>query len=737
MSQFPQFWPTDYNLGWTGYIRVDGTNYKWLGGAANCVQANLTSFTITPTQTIYNVQAGPMDVTVVFLSPIEGPGVTFQASDDNTVRGGFQTQGSLNSQQEDTDYRAISDNWPTFAMAVDLGNIQTISSPLVWTVGYVRDPSIKYTTAAGITQLRYLFFRTKYSATVDLIVDFLSDYSDALARSESFDSQLIQNASSISTEYSQVVALSTRQVFGAIDITVSNGTDGSLNASDVMIFMRNMGINQRVNPVEILYASFPAFLYINASFGKPLLAPLLEYQGSPKTALPYAMSDLGTSYPIASGEQASDTESSQGVEQCGNMLIMTLAHARFTGDGSLVSQHYDLLRSWATYLVENSETPTNQVDADSQSAANMTNLAIKGIIGIQAMAEMSEAIGNASDFRLFSSAAATYINAWQSLAVSSRSGSQHIKFTYQDTSSWTLAYNLYADRLLETNLINQSLYSLQTQYYQTMLESIPENSSLEYDSNANGEANDAWLSFTAATATDATTRNSFLSLVWNHASSNLTAEVFPTTYGAGTGNATQGFASPAQGAIFAPLTLDLSSQTITFPPPSSIEDSNEGGSKNSIGAIVGGVVGGVVGFIAVVLAGFFVWRRSQQSRRLLEKDACLESSHARPFQYEAPLGVSGEDLPEHVQLFAPLTSQKLRGHLQVQALALPISSGQTVPSTSQEPPSISTQETHSPSAINSSREATSPASDMSGLRAEMENLRRAVEQIAAPPEYVG
>lgn len=43
-----------------------------------------------------------------------------------------------------------------------------------------------------------------------------------------------------------------------------------------------------------------------------------------------------------------------------------------------------------------------RTNADSEQQANMTNLAIKGIIGIQAMAEISQIVGNASDAQYFS-----------------------------------------------------------------------------------------------------------------------------------------------------------------------------------------------------------------------------------------------------------------------------------------------------------------------------------------------
>lgn len=124
-----------------------------------------------------------------------------------------------------------------------------------------------------------------------------------------------------------------------------------------------------MNPVEVIYASFPFFLYMNASYGGQLLAPLLEFQDSQQWTQPYAARDLGvlyrelrdhitsdfvllgTTYPQASG---TNTPHSQGVEreyenclnhphltstESGNMLIMSLAHAKASNDWSLVQHH--------------------------------------------------------------------------------------------------------------------------------------------------------------------------------------------------------------------------------------------------------------------------------------------------------------------------------------------------------------------------------------------------------------
>ena len=71
-------------LGWTVLVRVDGLTYSFLGAVLpsviNGTTVNLTSHIITPTQTVVTGQAGPMQVNLTFLNPIEvriHPIVTF------------------------------------------------------------------------------------------------------------------------------------------------------------------------------------------------------------------------------------------------------------------------------------------------------------------------------------------------------------------------------------------------------------------------------------------------------------------------------------------------------------------------------------------------------------------------------------------------------------------------------------------------------------------------------------
>ena len=98
------------------------------------------------------------------------------------------------------------------------------------------------------------------------------------------------------------------------EITIATGTDGSWNMSDIKMFMKDIGASKyashhvptvfrfsqlsysQVNPVEKIYASFPFFIYLNATYCRFLLEPLLEMGNSSHWTWSYAPQDIGMSY---------------------------------------------------------------------------------------------------------------------------------------------------------------------------------------------------------------------------------------------------------------------------------------------------------------------------------------------------------------------------------------------------------------------------------------------------------
>ena len=103
---------------------------------------------------------------------------------------------------------------------------------------------------------------------------------------------------------------------------------------------------------------------------------------------------------------------------------------------------------------------------------NSTNLAIKGVIAIKAMAQISAALHQDSDADHYSvsaqafrapsnlttaqNLATAYANTWKSLALPS--GAQQILSSYGALdSTFALPYNLFADKWLGTGLIDDAV----------------------------------------------------------------------------------------------------------------------------------------------------------------------------------------------------------------------------------------------------------------------------------------
>ena len=150
----------------------------------------------------------------------------------------------------------------------------------------------------------------------------MSGYSDALSRAVAFDNSIVSATSAISSKFmsttsssvtnlTDLIILSLRQTVGSLEFTASQLSNQGVD--DLRVFMKDVGssrcvqdsllltgfcrdvisCHRRVNPVEVIYASFPAFLYLNVTLAGRLLEPLLEFQSSELYSQVYAAPDLG------------------------------------------------------------------------------------------------------------------------------------------------------------------------------------------------------------------------------------------------------------------------------------------------------------------------------------------------------------------------------------------------------------------------------------------------------------
>lgn len=426
--------------------------------------------------------------TLYFTGPISS---SHQAGSAVSVRQQFAERGRLSGQVNES-FRGIHDDEPVFAFSTAL-DPSTAKAPtsVCFTIALVQDPVVQFAATRGLTLMRPLWASYLPDA-LEMVQFHYADFRTAFFLSANYSQQLQLDALKLGPlGYDDVVHLSARQVLGA---TQFSGTPDS-----PLLFLKEISSNGNFQTVDVIFPSFPFFLYTNPRWLAFLLEPLIEHQLSGQYPNNYSMHDLGSHFPNATGHSDGQDEY-MPVEECGDMLIMGLAvvnaikhdsQARWPkpalddsfivprdrqtpvsksgaiglimdGQGldinhsqsadsvsrAWVKRAYTLWKRWTGYLVRESLIPRNQLCTDDFAGrlANQTNLALKGIIAIRAMSEISELADEQSDAREYKGIAEAYISQWQELGIS-RDGT-HAKLAYDWYGSWTTLYNLFADALL-------------------------------------------------------------------------------------------------------------------------------------------------------------------------------------------------------------------------------------------------------------------------------------------------
>ncbi|THV01320.1 hypothetical protein K435DRAFT_963563 [Dendrothele bispora CBS 962.96] len=562
-------------------------------------------------QSMVEVNSQAQDATAYYAMEL-GQGMSWKTGDANITRPLFQEQGNLDN-GTDTSFRAVNDQLPVFAFAIDLGSLKSTSSSLTWGLGVVRDPVVRYAASPGGTQDQrpYFYSDPRFSSQriEDVIDFFMRDYESGLQRAESLDSRILQDALSISggnEEYFSLVAMGARLVLAGFDITYSIKE----GVTDIKAFMKNTGIGSESNNALGLYASLPAFAYLNATWMSYLLDSSMQFQNLLASQDNYAASTNLGNYPNATGGKIQGS----AVEDTSSMLIAVAAHARISKDTKIISKYYDLLKTWTEYLLERSWPPINQMTLDRKGTTkdDYTTVALKGIIGISAMAQISAALGFSNDSENYMSNASSLIQDWQTKTVKSN----HITMEFKDEDSFALLYDLYADTLLGTNLVNQTVYETHESFCQDSLSSkkypfgIPVSSYIP-------ETKSMWSMFTAATLKNNQTRDNLIHSMFARATFNQSSgRNFPLIYDSANGltQPVEG-ANPQQGGMFALLAFKGASQTVD---PSSPETTTPGPNPKSrlgAGKIAGIVVGALVGPLALIIIVTLLLKRRRNIRK--------------------------------------------------------------------------------------------------------------------------
>jgi hypothetical protein len=362
------------------------------------------------------------------------PNITTQAGADVVVRGAFAQGGVLDNSVDTNQPRAINDRWPVFAFAYDLGQVSSkASQPITLTLGNVRNPSVSY-QGTSIPPL-WLSYWPDWKGMTTF---FLDDATSAEARATTLDKRVTGDATKAGgAKYAAICDLAFRQAFGATELV---GT-----ADHPWMFMKEISSDGNISTIDVMYPSFPVFLYANPTLLKLQLDPLFDYAESGKWTQDFAEHDIGASYPRADGHNDGGGEN-MPVEESANMLIMTASYLRYApiADAQAYAKlHYKILKQWADYLLKVPDGGTysnaldplfqNQTDDFTGPIAHSVNLALKGILGVGAMGQIAGYAGEKADQSTYASAATTAIAQWAKMGQSTTGKHMTMQYIEGDT----------------------------------------------------------------------------------------------------------------------------------------------------------------------------------------------------------------------------------------------------------------------------------------------------------------
>lgn len=348
-----------------------------------------------------------------------------------------------------------SENGPAaegvLCLSDDLGKVSSVADGFMM-VGYDDLYAIQY-----FNDNRMAYW--KHDGKVDMIQALdkaNADYTSIMNRCRAFDTRMMNDAEKAGgKEYAELCALAYRQSLAAHKLVTDK--EGNL-----LFFSKENFSNGSIGTVDITYPSAPLYLLYNPELLKGMMNPIFYYSESGKWKKPFAAHDVGT-YPLANGQTYGGD---MPVEESGNMLILTTAIALREGNADYAKKHWEVLTTWANYLLKEGLDPENQLCTDDFAGhfAHNANLSIKAIIGIAGYGKLAEMLGDKETADKYISAAKEMAQKWQTMA----DAGDHYRLTFDQPDTWSQKYNLVWDKLLGMGIFPQEIAGKEMAYYQTV-----------------------------------------------------------------------------------------------------------------------------------------------------------------------------------------------------------------------------------------------------------------------------
>ena len=540
---------TDQEKPLEGYLRVDDTTYQWMGAHnGQATTALQKSVSVMATSSYYTFLCGPMELDIVFTAPMliddydllsapvnyisyqvratdgkqHDAALTLTASSLLTVADAKQPTRSEAGSQQGVSYvrtgtieqpilakkgDAISIDWGYLYLPAINGEVSIkddAAQPLLcYTHDFGRTGSAASYMMVGydeVQDIEYMFHRYKaywtHDGTVSIFQLFRrmnAQYANIMQRCRDFDRRIYDDGLQAGgAHYAEMLSGVYRHVIAAHKLFQDD--EGNL-----LFFSKENNSNGCVNTVDLTYPEAPLFLCYNPELQKAMMTSIFEYSYSGRWTKPFAAHDLGT-YPIANGQVYG---ADMPIEEAGNMLILAAELCRQDGQTTYVDKYWDIITTWANYLVEHGQDPAEQLCTDDFAGhwAHNANLAVKAIMGIVAYAEMARIKGLKEKADQYLLRARSMAKVWEEQALDG----DHYRLAFDRPDTWSQKYNMVWDKLWNTHIFNEKVMKREMSYYLKKQNTY----GLPLDCRQNYTKND-WILWTAAMAAD---QHTFLKLI--------------------------------------------------------------------------------------------------------------------------------------------------------------------------------------------------------------------------------
>ncbi|WP_027450201.1 glutaminase family protein [Xylanibacter brevis] len=405
---------------------------------------------------------------------------------ENALKSSFVKKGNMPASQQNV--TAQNENeMPSLAYCHNFGTTKQASSYAIMGYDEIWDIEYFYKRYKG-------YWAHEGSVTIFDMIDRLNrEYSGIMKRCRQLDKQIYDDGMKAGNkQYAEILSGSYRHVIAAHKLFRDD--EGNL-----LFFSKENNSNGCVNTVDLTYPEAPLFLCYNPELQKGMMTSIFEYSYTGRWTKPFAAHDLGQ-YPKANKQVYGGD---MPLEEAGNMLTLAAMICKLDGNTSYVNKYWDIITTWADYLSENGQDPSNQLCTDDFAGhwAHNANLSVKAIMGVAAYAEMARLKGLNDVADKYMARAKEMATIWERDARED----DHYRLAFDRKDTWSQKYNMVWDKLWNLNLFPNGAMERDMKYYLTKQNKY----GLPLDVRRDYTKSD-WIMWTAAMAKD---KKTFLKFV--------------------------------------------------------------------------------------------------------------------------------------------------------------------------------------------------------------------------------